>query len=443
MPLLRAFFVITLVLFSFQPLFAAGPTYRVVGENQRWQDEIVLNQPILVAAGVQLEIAPGTTVRSISAENVIRVEGALLAKGTEHQPILFSAPAGWVGIELVQSSVASSFSHVQFRGAATAISSSLSRFQLEHASFQDCDIAVKLHRQSVPTIEYSTFVGNRIAVDLEMRSQLVLRNSRFRDNKIAVQASHNSGGELRDNVFQNNEQGIRLQHLFLGVISDNRFEKNVIALLCDQTMESPQITHNQFIENQQGLVSMLASQPLVKKNRFSKNRQALVNNQLGNSRVEENLFDDNQIAIVSERRSAPQIERNQFAGNDLALRCDYLSYPLVRQNNFTGNRLAIKLGDHQSADMEKQGKTQQEVQEFLAGSGRKGKMAIFLPATGVIDVRDNWWGGSPQDSTLKQLFYDRVQSQWVQDDNSGERYLRDLIEYTPWLKNPVVNAGIN
>lgn len=443
MLLLRIFYAIVLLLLSFSPLFAAGPTYLVIGENQRWQGEITLKQPVLVAAGVQLEIAPGTSIRSLAAENGIRIEGALLAVGSEQQPIIFATPVGWVGVELVQSAIESSFVHVWFNSAATAISSSLSRFRIEQARFQDCDIAVKLHRQSLPVIDGATFVGNRIAVDIEMRSQVVLRNSQFRENKIAVQASHNSSGELSNNVFQNNEQGVRLQHLFPGMISGNRFEGNAVALLCDQTMESPQISGNQFLNNQQGLVSMLASRPLVKNNRFSNNRQALVNNQLGNSRIEANLFSENQVAIVSERRSAPQIERNLFAGNELALLCDYLSYPVVRQNNFSENRLAVKLGDHQSADMEKQGKTQQEVQAFLAGSGRKGKMAVFVPATGVVDLRDNWWGGRLQKESLHQLFFDRIQSQWVQDDNSGERYLRDLVEYTPWLNKPVLNAGIH
>jgi len=442
MSLLRFFFIIIFLLLpQQQALFAADPTYLVIGENVRWQGEILLSQPILVAAGVQLEIAPGTVISSLARENGIRVEGALLATGTEQQPISFNAPAGWVGIELVQSAIESHFAYVNFRSAATAISSSLSRFRIEHTQFQECDIAVLLHRQSIPTIEKSSFIGNRIAVDIEMRSQAVVRNNLFRDNKTAVQASHNSGGELSGNIFLNNEQGIRLQHLFLGLITDNRFEKNTLALLCDQTMESPQIINNEFIENQQGLVSMLASMPLVKNNRFSRNQQALVNNQLGNPRIEANLFSDNQIAIVSERRSAPQIELNQFVSNELALHCDYLSYPIVRQNNFTDTRMAVRLGDHQSADMEKQGKSQQDVQSFLSESGRQGKMAVFDPVTGVVDMRDNWWG-LPAGSALAPLFYDRNQSEWVVDDTSGERYLRDLVEFSPWLKQPVANAGI-
>ncbi len=443
-PLLRLFILLFLLLIPVGSLYASGPTYLVIGENQRWQGEVVLSQPILVAAGVTLEIRPGTIVRSRSAEIGIRVEGALLATGTEQQPITFATPAGWVGVELTQSTELSRFYHVVFRSAATAISSALSRFRIEHSRFENCDIAVMLHRQSQPSIEQSSFVGNRIAIDIEMRSQAVLRNNQFEDNQTAVLASHNSGGEITGNRFLNNERGIQLQHLFLGLIADNRFENNRKALLCDQTMESPQILNNIFIGNQQGLISLLASKPLVKNNRFTDNQQALVNNQLGSPRVEQNLFDNNRIAIKSERRSAPQVAMNRFTDNDLALFCDYLSYPVIKQNNFSGNRLAVKLGEHQSADMESQGKSRQEVQAFLAESGRKGKMAVFSPLPGVVDLRDNWWGASPidADADADALFYARKQSKWVLDDTSGERYLRDRIEFTPWLKTPVVNAGL-
>lgn len=434
--------MIFLLLIPLETLWAASPTYLVVGENQRWHGELLLEQPILVAAGVILEIAPGTSIRSASAEIGIRVEGAVLALGTEQEPINFVTPAGWVGVELTQSTIESRFVHVHFRSAATAISSTLSRFRIEHAQFEGCDIAVMLHRQTQPVIEQSTFVGNRIAVDIEMRSQAILRNNLFRDNKTAVQASHNSRGEIVGNRFIGNEQGLRIQHLFPGVVADNRFEKNNKALLCDQTMQSPHIRNNQFIANQQGLISLLASRPLVENNRFVANQQALVNNQLGSPRIEQNLFADNRIAVVSERRSAPQIELNHFDGNELALHCDYLSYPVVRQNNFTGNRLAVKLGEHQSADMEKQGKSQQEVQAFLAASGREGKMAVFPPASGVVDLHDNWWGTSLSAASAQAFLYDRQQSIWVLDETSGERYKRDRIEFSPWLEEPVDNAGI-
>lgn len=439
---MRKISILIFLLLTASPLFALEPTYLVIGENTRWQGEVVLTQPILVAAGTVLEIAPGTKIRSESVDNKIRVEGALLATGTLQQPIVFSTPEKWVGVELTQSTAESRFDYVIFRSATTAISSVLSRFRITHAQFENCDIAVMLHRQSQPLIEETSFVGNRIAIDIEMRSQVVLRRNKFQGNKTAVLASHSSSGEIVANLFIDNELGVRLQHLFPGLIAENRFEKNNQALLCDQTMESPRILNNEFIDNQQGVVTLLASKPLVRNNRFSGNQQALVSNQLGSPRVQQNLFTDNRIAINSERRSAPQVELNLFAGNDLALHCDYLSYPLVKQNNFTQNGLAVKLGEHQSADMEKQGKSQREVQAFLAKSGREGKMAVFAPVSGVVDVRGNWWGENDLDAALQDFFYDRAQSKWVLDDTSGERYLRDRIEFRPWLEAPVVNAGI-
>ncbi len=441
-------YLVNFILLFFLPvsaIHAEGPTYKVIGENQHWQGTVELQQAVLVAAGAELRIAPGTVIRPLQPEFELRIEGALSAIGTAQQPIDFSAPAGWRGVVLAQSARQSRFEHVSFSGAETAISSTMSRFAVKQSRFHDCETAINLQRQSSPVVDGSDFTGNRIAIDIEMRSQVVLQNNRFADNETAILASHNSGGVVRKNEFVNNRTGVQLQHMFVGELTENRFTENATAVLCDQTLESPQILNNSFSGNQQAIISLLASKPLIHGNRFTGNQQALVNNQLGSPRVEQNLFSDNGIAITSERRSAPLVVRNQFAKNRLALLCDYLSYPKVRQNNFIGNRLAVKLGDYQSADKEKQGLVQGEVNQFLQTSGRQGKHASFTAAPGTVDLRDNWWGqaDNPDSADLRSaLFFDRVDSQWVTDVASGQRFLRDLVRYSPWLSEPVEHAGV-
>lgn len=415
--------------------------YLVLGENQQWQGEVDLARPILVAAGVELTIAPGTRITVATKEIVLRVEGSLQAIGSAARPIEFIAPEGWGGIDLCQTTEPNRLEYIRISAAAVGLSSSHSRFELKQASFRRCVTAIKSQRQSMSLIDNSEFVGNQIAVDIGLRSQVVLLANRFVDNMTAVMASHNSSGELRDNQFINNRQGVYLRHLFPGRLTGNLFEKNAAAILCDQTMASPQIVENRFVANQQGIVSLLASKPLLRRNFFHRNEYALVNSQLGSPHVEQNLFSDNIVAIKNERRSAPVIERNQFEKNKLALFCDYLSYPKVKQNNFIGNLLAVKLGDHQSSAMEGLGGSVEQMQKFLAESGRPGKMAVFDPASGVVDVSDNWWG-KELDTAAPEIFFARRQNRWVLDDTTGERYLRDRIDFSPWLQQPVADAGI-
>ena len=207
-------------------------------------------------------------------------------------------------------------------------------------------------------------------------------------------------------------------------------------------MESPLIVENRFVGNEKGIVSLLASKPQVQKNLFRDNDAALVNSQLGSPVVETNLFVENRVAIKSERRSAPRIEHNRFEHNDLALLCDYLSYPTVKQNNFIANAMAVKLGDHQSADMEKQGVADTQLQKNIADSGRQGKMAVFQPAPGVVDVSLNWWDVEVSKAAA-QIFFDRSREEWVLDDTTGERYLRDVISFNPSLHQPVADPDIN
>lgn len=420
---------------------AEQPSYQVIGENQQWQGEVVLSRSVLVAAGVELTILPGTRITVAAADVILRVEGGLLALGSAGQPVEFVAPRGWLGIELYQATEMSRLAFIHIDGAKIGLSSSLSRFEMTQSRFRNCTTAIKLLRQSTPTVASSNFEENQIAIDIGTRSQVNLSDNRFYANGTAVMASHNSSGNMDGNRFLENKQAVHLKHFFPGRLSGNVFRGNTAAILCDQTMASPLIADNQFVGNAQGVISLLASKPQIRGNVFRQNQMALLNNQLGSPHITNNNFTQNGIGIKSERRSAPLLERNRFEKNELALFCDYLSYPTIRQNNFIANGLAVRLGNHQSSAMESQGTSDRQMQQFLAESGRSGKLAVFPVATGVVDVSDNWWGKALSDDE-PQLFFARRQEKWVLDEPTGVRYLRDRIDYSSWLPHPVADAGV-
>ncbi len=427
------------MMFLANPVLAAEQRHLLIDKNQRWQGTVELDRPVLVAVDARLEIAPGARINVTAKKVVLKVEGELEALGSVAQPIRFEAPHGWFGIEL-QTTENSRFEHVQIEGAESGIAASQSRFEVRNSLFSSCKTAIKLDRQSESEIAQNEFVDNQTGIDIGTRSQGVVKENLFKGNAVAVVASHNSTGIVRENRFIANQQGVYVQHLFPGTMNENSFEQNKTAVICDQTMASPLITDNRFVGNEKGIVNLLASKPQVRNNLFHDNDIALVNNQLGSPVVEKNLFVGNRLAIKSERRSAPQIEYNRFLENDLALFCDYLSYPTVKQNNFITNNMAVKLGDHQSADMEKQGAADKQTEKILAASGRQGKPAVFHPASGIVDVSLNWWEPDVEEE-IEKFFFDRSQEKWVLDDATGKRYLRDEISFRPRLTKPVTDAG--
>lgn len=85
----------------------------IISENTTWtaaNSPYVITTNIVVNPGVTLAIDPGVTVRFASAK-ALRVDGELVARGTEAEPIVFTAnqtspaPGNWVSISFTDSSV--------------------------------------------------------------------------------------------------------------------------------------------------------------------------------------------------------------------------------------------------------------------------------------------------------------------------------------------------
>jgi parallel beta-helix repeat protein len=433
-------------------LFVAGSLEAAVlnGMN-RWSGQVELSESTQVARGATLTIAAGTRVTVKEGTAGISVQGRILIKGTAQAPVLIAGPAGWSGIELIEGEGESLFEYVDFRGGQSAISSIATGFRVANAEFREYDIAIKLLRESFPTIEGSLFIDNGIGVDNEMKSGPTIRNNRFVGHKrSAVLASHNSKGVLSGNHFEKNKQAVALLQKYQDRVIDNTFVGNEVGIYCNQTQSTPLIENNRFIDNGDALVNFSFSYPAIRNNLFRNNKTGVRNDQYGSPLVEQNTFEGNDTALYNYRKSNPKVRNNLFEANELAMFCDYSSYPEVKANNFLDNAMAVKLGIYQSADWEKRSGSKMIMQREAAARQTKNPLLANAPTefNDFVDVTGNWWGAQTElvsaagQEGNPAIFHDRKDQPTVVYKGFGpESYQLDRIVYSPWLQEPVAEVG--
>lgn len=442
--------VLLLCLGAASPVGAETISGTLLGHS-RWSGHVELSGIVTVPPEATLTIKAGSRITTDSVEAKLNVRGQVLIEGSSEKPVLFVTPAGWKGIELMETQAKSSIRGAHFNAAETAISSYASNFEVIDSEFTDCDFGVRLLRESAPLIEGNTFLGGKIGVDNEMRSSPTIRNNRFENmEKTAVLASHNSRGPISNNQFIGNQQGVGLQQPYPDLIDANLFRENQVGLFCNQTQNTPQVVGNLFENNTVAMVNYSFAYPVVNNNVFIGNQTAIRNDQYGSPMLENNLLENNGIALHNYRKSNPQVFRNQFKNNELAMFCDYSSYPEVRDNNFLGNLQGVKLGIYQSADWEKRSGSRRLVMQEAQSRGSKNTMLEGAPTEFLdqVDVSGNWWGedtsrlAAATEETNDPHFWDRFDQPTVVYEGFGDgAYALDLIVFSPPLAEPVQAAG--
>ncbi len=220
--LIRLFCSLLLVIALNSCSLVPSPSGQVLSGKIYWQGEVRLRGDVVLEAGSELIIAPGTKVIFETPRNgedlyiehpyfpgsELIVRGRLLALGTAEAPIVFMAadPAGeagsWGGIN-IEDSPEVHFSYCRFIQANSALHS----------------------RQSWVTVEHSVFSNNYVAV-------------RFHDTHLLAE----------NNLFENNGTAIRF-HFGSPVICNNLIRHNGKGLFISSEPRDYRIENNSFIEN--------------------------------------------------------------------------------------------------------------------------------------------------------------------------------------------------
>jgi len=143
-----------------------------------WSGEVRVDGVVHVRKGATLTILPGTRVAFVPgrigtvdehegfAGSGIKVEGRIVAEGTEGKPILFTAagappgPGSWDKI-LFSFSSGSRFDRCTFEGARYAFHAHFSEISVRRCLFRDNEEGVRLGQSRV-TIEESVFTRNEV-----------------------------------------------------------------------------------------------------------------------------------------------------------------------------------------------------------------------------------------------------------------------------------------
>ena len=193
------------------------PLGQVLSGKIHWQNEVRLHGDVLLEAGAELIIAPGTRVifePPRPGEDIYRehpyfvgseliVRGRLIALGTAAKPIVFMAadPAGaagsWGGIN-IEDSPEVHFSHCRFEQSDSALHSRQSWVTVENSHFSNNLVGVRFHDTRL-LVENNLFENNGTAIRFHFGSPLIINNL-IRNNRKGLFIS----AEPRDYRIENN-----------------------------------------------------------------------------------------------------------------------------------------------------------------------------------------------------------------------------------------------
>jgi len=241
---MRGLLALLLLLVAALPAAAESLVYRgeqTLYRDTVWSGDVLVDGILTVAAGVTLEIRPGTTVRFTRfdsngdgiGEHEIFIQGVLHAAGTAEAPILLTsteevpAPGDWGAINMMASDVDNLLAHCIVEYAYRGF----------HAHFARASLADVLFRRNVRALQ---FQESTVTLD---RCRVVdnLNGMQFRDSTVAV----------RDSLIAGNYWGMRSVYSEIEVVGC-RVEGNLVngLNLRDSTVLA---SGNRVVGNRKGL----------------------------------------------------------------------------------------------------------------------------------------------------------------------------------------------
>lgn len=432
---------------------------QTLDKQTTWSGKVVLSEPVRVAEGSVLEIAPGTEIR-FQGNAALTVQGRLIAKGTAQAPIRFRAMASgeagsWPGISFIGAHEGSDLTHVQIAGAATGLTINGSKVQIKDSLLEKCikgifmgaeaavEIdAVHLKEMNEVAIEASThsrgMISNCViesvggaAVLAGKQTGFLVRGNRITSAKVGVLTSGDPP-PIENNIITDCQNGIVITQANPGTrISGNRITKCARGISCHQ-FASPTIAQNTIEDCEVGIDCFQGSSPVVTRNRLAGNQRAISAIQMCN----------------------PDVTSNDLVNNDTGAYLHLSSYARFRENNFEDNRLHIAL-DNMSYDWEERAKEKptrnlQMQNDSLAKQGRAmpRAMRVQVKSEGFVDARQNYWGtkttgemNAKGETAQITGFEDGYDVPILTYEGWPGEYKKDLVNYAAWLTKRVSGTG--
>lgn len=289
-----------------------------------WQKRIEVRGAVRVPEGSRLVILPGTLVefakrdtnRDGIGENGILIQGAIIAKGTKEEPIIFRSAekqrrmGDWDSINIMNSDrhqnliehcrIEDAYRGLHFHFSNVMVTNSVLRNNYRGMQFQE----------SVVEVRGTHFTGNKNGLQARDSEVLFAENTVYR-NYSGMNVFRNSI-TIRGNSFLNNDQeGLKVRES-LPIVEENRFENNRYGLMVNDTLYGS-FVHNLISHNLEAGVSLKSTDTVeLSGNAVQANGLSGMNIQDSNAVIRGNLISEN-----GERGIGVLTFRGKIAGNNI------------------------------------------------------------------------------------------------------------------------------
>ncbi len=452
--------MLRLFIFLFLTLFASeAMAVRTIENNETWSGKVVLAEAVRVAEKALLTIKPGTEVR-FSGSAALTVQGRMLAKGTEEQPISFLSDSqteagSWPGISFLGSKEESELAHVRIEGAVHALTVNGSRVSIVYSTLESGVKGVYMGAEASVKIDHvSVLKMSEVGIEASTHSRGIISNCRIESvGGSAILAGKQTGFQIRNNQISKAKVGI-LTSGDSPPIEENVIKDCEVGIAISQASPKVVIRGNMISGAKKGISCQQFASPVIEKNTIEDCDEGIDCFQGSSPIVSQNRLAGNRRALSAIQMCNPEITRNDFIDNDEAIYLHLSSYPMIKANNFKKNRMHIAL-DNMSYDWElrankKPSRNRQMQNDFLVKQGRAmpKAMRVEVNSEGFVNAQGNYWG----DETTKEIqekgsdaelstIMDGYDLPVLTYDGWPGEYKKDRVNYADWQMERIAGTG--
>ncbi len=226
-----------------------------ITEDTSWSGRVRIQGALTIASQATVSISPGTVVEFQRAAGqdskaVLLIQGRIVARGTNDQPVRFTSNAddvrsgAWQGIVFLASEKKNIMEYCRIEGAETGVDAGYSTITIKNSSFSRCrtalraqDCLVHISGNTVSNCELGISLydseaeivrgdlsSNRKGISVQ-RTSLYLAGTKISNSDLEALSAEDSRVKIEENTFTKNGSGLALSSCE-GQVSGNRIVKN-------------------------------------------------------------------------------------------------------------------------------------------------------------------------------------------------------------------------
>ena len=401
-----------------------------ISTNTTWSysnSPYIVTGSIIIEQGVTLTIEPGVEIL-VNKGQYFKIEGYLIARGTENQHIIFSSNVenpdkdDWGGIYIRPTAGSVFDDHDDYLYGSV----------FDHTAIEYASTGLYVYETGI-VVTNSFFDNNDHAVELRSTNNTSFKNNRFSNNKMGIGTSYNDHlkescsyilyNKVTDNIFYHNEVSIQFANIYEQIanlnVTQNEFlyNKGVMRIYGNKNLiiKNLNLSNNLIDHNEMGILFYDIANPL---DESDPGYQIIIrNNQMiNNSGYTISLGKTEDLRFL--------IEENTFADNDGGILIKdriFANDQVFRYNSVIRNKNGIVIDDITSRNSKRCYflantffENSNGVFEIHEGAGYEIRDNNFINNNGYtavshvadnISLQQNYWG-TDETSHIDSMIYD-------------------------------------